>query len=317
MHPFLTTLNIVLPVFAVMALGVLLRRRGIIGQEFLWQTNRLLYLVLLPLLLFYKIGTANFEASFNLALTLGMLAALSLGAMLSYAMAAWSGYPPEDRGSFSQGAFRGNFAYVGLPIVLSAYGEVGFTRAGILMGCLVPFINLYAILVLILPQRQRHPVRRWRLIRRQLLTNPLIIGSAAGILWSLSPLRLPTFIDRSLHMVTGATLPLALLVIGGTFSLRQLQGDLDKAGMASLFKLAAFPALNLLLLSWLGIGGMDLGIAVLLAGTPTAAASFVLAGELDGNPSLTGSIIVLSTLFSALGYTLLLMLLELMHLLPS
>lgn len=317
MQPFFTTLGIVLPVFAVMTLGTMLRRTGLINQDFIRQTNRLIYYALLPLLLFYKISTADFATSFNLKLTLGMIATLSAGAVICYALGYLLGYPPEDRGTFSQGGFRGNLAYVGLPIVLSAYGDTGFTRAGLLMGCLVPIINLWSILVHIIPQRHRHPTRHWQLVRNQLLYNPLIIGAMAGILWNLTGLPMRGIAGNTLHMVTAATLPLALITIGGAFSLRQLQGDLKKAGLASLFKLTVFPLLNLVIVSQLGIHGMDLGIAVLLAGTPTAAASYVLAHELNGNPSLASSIIILSTLFSAVSFTGLLTLLGLMGVVPN
>jgi predicted permease len=317
MQPFFTTFNIVLPVFTVMGLGAILRRRGLLDQTFLRQTNRLLYYLFLPLLLFYKISTADFASSFNPKLTLAMVATLSLGTLISYAIGYCFGYPPEDRGTFSQGCFRGNLAYVGLPIVLSAYGDAGFTRAGLLMGCLVPIINLLSILVHVIAQRDRHPERHWRSVRDQLLYNPLIIGAMAGIFWNLTTLPVPAVAAGTLHMVTTATLPLALLTIGGTFSLQQLQGDLKKAGFASLFKLVVFPLLNLLILFQWGLHGMDLGIAVLLAGTPTAAASYVLAQELNGNARLASSIIVLSTLFSAGTFTLLLMILNVMQLLPG
>ena len=82
-------------------------------------------------------------------------------------------------------------AYVGLPIVLSAYGDTGFTRAGLLMGCLVPIINLWSIVVHIIPQRHQHPTFHWKLVRDQLLYNPLIIGAMAGILWNLTGLAMP------------------------------------------------------------------------------------------------------------------------------
>lgn len=317
MQPLILTLNIVLPVFAIITLGAVLRRTGLIDQAFVIQVNRLLYYIFLPLLLFYKIGTADFASSFNLKLTLAMLATLSLGALLSYTLACLLNYPMEDRGTFSQGAFRGNLAYVGLPIVLSAYGDAGFTKAGMLMGCLVPAINILSILVLIVPQRHRQAATSWNLVRNQLLCNPLIIGATAGIIWGLAKIPMPGMAERSLHMVTAATLPLALVAIGGAFSLQQLQGDLKKAGYASLFKLAAFPLLNLLVVYSLNINGMDLGIAVLLSGTPTAAASYVLAQELHGNPRLASSIIILSTLFSVVSFTGLLMLLGLMGLLPT
>lgn len=317
MQPFLLTLNIVLPVFAIIILGSLLRRTGLIDPPFLKQTNRLLYFILLPLLLFYKIGSADFKTNFNLNLTLAMLGTLALGALLSYGLAIILGCPHKDRGTFSQGAFRGNLAYVGLPIILSAYGDTGFTRAGMLMGCLIPGINLLSILVLILARPNRDSARPGKSFRDQLLYNPLIIGALAGIAWSLFSLPLPGMVKQSLQLITGATLPLALLTIGGTFTLQQLQGDIKTAGMASIFKLALFPLLNLLMIQLFDIHGMDLGIAVLLAGTPTAAASYVLAQNLDGNPPLTSSIIVLSTLFSAVSFTILITILGMLQLLPG
>ncbi len=154
MSLFLNIITIVLPVFMVIGLGYLLRRIRLVNEEFLFQTNRLVYYVALPLLLFYKIGSADFFANFNGALVVGSAAAVAVGFVLSYGYAALRGYPPAARGVFSQGSFRGNLAYVGLAIVLNAYGENAFTRAGILMGFLVPVLNFFAILALLLPHRK-------------------------------------------------------------------------------------------------------------------------------------------------------------------
>src|SRR5512145_825151 len=118
---FVEILTIVLPVFVVIALGTGLRRLRLIDADFLFQTNRLVYYICLPLLLFYKIGTADFAASFNGALVAGSALAIATGCLLSYGYAALRRYPPEARGTFSQGAFRGNLAYVGLAIVMNAY----------------------------------------------------------------------------------------------------------------------------------------------------------------------------------------------------
>ena len=122
---FIDILNIVLPVFIVIALGYLLKRLELIDNAFVHQTN----------LLFYGIGTADFSANFNAALVLASGAAIALGFCISYGYAALRGYPPAARGAFSQGAFRGNLAYVGLAIVMNAYGQTGFARAGIELLC--------------------------------------------------------------------------------------------------------------------------------------------------------------------------------------
>jgi predicted permease len=299
----LNILTIVLPVFFVIGLGYLLRRTGMISADFIFQTNRLVFYVCLPLLLFYKIGTADFSANFNGALVLGSVATIATGFCISYGYAALRRYPPASRGAFSQGSFRGNLAYIGLAIVLNAYGEVGFTKGGILMGFLVPTLNLFAILALLLPHRANDGPRGAKFWLRQIAGNPLIIASFAGIGWSFFRLPIPVIAERSLHIATGMTLPLALIAIGGSFSLERLRGDLVRAGFATGIKLVWLPLLATFFLTLLGVHGEDLGIGVLMAGTPAATATYIMAHQMKGDAELAGAIVMMSTLLSALTYS--------------
>lgn len=309
MNLFQETIVIVLPVFLIIGLGTLLKQLKLFDDRFLHQTNRLVYVVFLPLLLFHKISSANFTQFFNLPLVLGSSLVIVLGFCVSYGYAAWRRYPAAIHGSFSQGAFRGNLAYVGLAICLNAYGETGLTSAGILMGFLVPVLNLFAILALTLPHRHqaRADAPGWL---GQLLLNPLIIASFLGIAWSFWELPVPVIIDRSLQIASGLALPLALLAIGGSFSLRRIRGDLQPAALSSAIKLFLLPLLALLLLKSFGVSGRDLGIGILLAATPAATATYIMAYELKGNAELAGSIVMFSTLASAVSYTLILLLMK-------
>jgi hypothetical protein len=303
MSLFLEIITIVLPVFLVIALGYLLKRLGLIDSAFLHQTNRLVYYIALPLLLFYKIGTADFGTSFNGALVIGSSLAIAAGFLLSYGYATLRRYPPEARGTFSQGAFRGNLAYIGLAIVFNAYGEEGFTRAGILMGFLVPVLNFLAIVALLLPHRGEDGGRSSVFWIRQIALNPLIVASFIGIAWSFFQLPLPTILDRTLNISTGMALPLALIAIGGSFSLAKLKGDMIRAGFAAGIKIVCLPLIAAALLTALNVRGMDLSIGVLMAGTPAATATYIMAHEMKGDAELAGSIVMISTLLSVFTYT--------------
>jgi len=309
MQQFIDIANIVLPVFLVIGLGYLLRRIKVIEQPFLLQINRLVFYVSLPLLLFYKIGQADFVANFNPILVGGSMLVIFLTFVMAYAWGLVRRDPPATRGSFTQAAFRCNLAYMGLAIAFNAYGEEGLTRAGILMGFLVPVLNLFAILALTLPHRN-HNRSEGKLWLRQLALNPLILASFAGILWSFLNLPLPVILDRGLNIATGMTLPLALLAIGASFSLAKLKGDLYQALAATGFKTVLMPLLAALLLTLFGVRGMDLGIGVIFAGAPAATANYIMAQQLKGDAELAGSIVMLSTLVSALTYTFALLLLR-------
>jgi len=300
---FYEILTIVFPVFLVIGLGYGLKRLRLIDNDFLFQTNRLVYYVCLPLLLFYKIGSADFFANFNAPLVIGSALAIAAGFSISYVYAALRRYPPQARGTFCQGSFRGNLAYVGLAIVFYAYGGEGLTRAGILMGFLVPVLNFFAILALLMPHRKTATSQGWKLWVKQIALNPLIIASFAGILWSFFALPMPVVLDRTLQIATGMTLPLALVAIGGGFSLEKLKGDLVMAGFATGIKIIWLPLLATLILRYMGITGQDLAIGVLMAGTPTATATYIMAHQMKGDAELAGSIVMMSTLLSAFTYT--------------
>ncbi len=307
MQLFSETITIVLPIFLVIGLGTLLKQFKLVDDTFLNLANRLVYVVFLPLLLFYKIGTADFSHFFNGPLVIGSSLVIVLGFFLTYFYTGWANYSPAVRGSFCQGSFRGNLAYIGLAICLNAYGEDGLTKAGILMGFLVPVLNLFAILALLLPHQEENKGQLPNLILQTIL-NPLIIASFLGIIWSYWTLPIPIIIDHSLKIITGLTLPLALLAIGGGFSFVRLKGDLKHAGLASTVKLILLPLLAVFLLVPLGVTGTDLGVGILMAGTPAATATYIMAQQMRGDAELAGSIVMLSTLVSAFSYTLLLLL---------
>lgn len=302
---------IVLPVFLVVALGFSLRGTGLVDADFLYQLNRLIYYVALPALLFYKIAAADFSASFNPMMLVGMVLAITLVFGLSYLYGAVRNYPVATRGAFCQGSFRGNCAYIGLAIVFNAYGEEGFAIAGIILGFLVPLFNFLAVVALQLPQNQgRHKLGSSFWIH-QIALNPLIIASFVGVLWSSLGNALPVVLERSLAILTGMSLPLALIAIGASFSPEKLKGEMVKAGLAVAIKIIGMPLLAALILHQLGVSSMELGVGVLLAASPTATASYIMAQQLKSDAELTGSIIMLSTLLSVFSYTICLYVLKL------
>lgn len=305
-------IEIVLPVFLIIILGYGIRRVGLVDDNFFQQTNGLVFYIGLPILLFYKIGTADFNTSFNGKLVLATGSAVGCCFLLAYLYATWRKYPPPVHGAFCQGAFRGNLAYIGLAMVYNAYGDPGLASAGILLGFLVPSLNFFAILALILPQQQQQT--DLLKITREVLLNPLILASLAGILWSFFHLPMPVFLDRSLHIASGMTLPLALIAIGGNFSPRRLKGDIPKAALATGLKLLLMPLISASFMMILGITGLDFAIGLLMAGAPTAVATYIMADKMGADSELAGSIVMMATGFSAFSYTLLLLVLQMYNL---
>ena len=303
----LNVLEIVLPVFLVIGLGYTLRRQGLVDGNFFQQVNKLVFNVCLPLLLFYKIAGADFSTNFNFRLVLATSAGVACCFIITYLYGKWRNFSPSVHGSFCQGSFRGNLAYIGLAIVFNAYGDSGLTRAGILIGFLVPVLNFFAIFALLLPQQKRTSYSE---IGKQIIINPLILASLFGIFWSFLSLPIPTILDRSLNIATGMTLPLALLSIGGSFSLKKLKGDIWKAALATTMKLLVLPLMTAAFMMLLNVSGLDFAIGLLMAGAPTAVSTYIMACHMKADGELAGTIVMLATALSAVSYTLLLLCLK-------
>lgn len=308
MNQFFEILSIVLPVFIVVGLGYGVKKSAMVDRDFLFQLNKLIFYLALPLLLFYKIATADFSVSFNGRLVCGLVLTVFVGFFLSYVFGVVKKSSPALRGTFSQCAFRGNLAYVGLAIVFNAYGETGLATAGIILGFVVPALNFFSIVALLLPH-QDSKIKPLFLMQ-QIVLNPLIIASLLGVFWCFFKLPIPVVFDRALHIVTGMALPLALISIGASFSLEKLRGDLYQTFLATGFKLVLMPLLAAVILNVLGVSGQDLAVGVLLMGTPAATAAYIMSQQMRGDAELAGAIIMLSTLVSVVTYTLILAVLK-------
>ncbi len=294
-------LQAVLPVFLVIAIGAAARRFRFIGEPFIDTANRLVYYLLLPALLFYKIGTSNFREAFNAPLVIGGYVATVATFLIATLLSRNMGITPGERGSFVQGAVRANLAYVGLPVVFSAVGDTGLLKAGILLGFMVPLINSLAIVALVTPHAdgERRARENAGQVAYQLAINPVLLSAFIGILWSLFKIPLPALAGRTLAILSGTTLPLALLCLGGSFSFERARTGFRLAAIAAGIKILLMTALAVALYRWLGLAGDDLRVGVIMMGCPTAVVTYVMASQLKGDTDLAGTIIVVSTAASA------------------
>ncbi|WP_017904326.1 AEC family transporter [Pseudomonas asplenii] len=293
---FLDTLTITAPVFAMLFLGVALKRVGWINDNFIHTASALVFNVTMPALLFLGILHADLHS----ALKPGVLGYFVVATLVTFAGAwGWAIWrcPKEDRGIYTQGAFRGNNGVIGLALAASMYGDYGISLGAILAALVILFYNTLSTIVLAVysPVIKSDP---WS-ISKSVLSNPLIISVIAAAPFAYFQIGLPGWLETSGNYLAQMTLPLALICIGGTLSLAALRKSGDTALSASLVKMVGLPLFSTLG-AWLcGFRGAELGILFLYFGSPTAAASFVMARTANGNHELAAAIIVITTLMAA------------------
>ncbi|MBN1442805.1 MAG: AEC family transporter, partial [Planctomycetes bacterium] len=277
------TFDTLAPIFAITAIGWLLRRSAFLPPECFRGMNRLTFYVGLPALLFVKVATAGPGGSRMLPVMWVMLAALALLILIGYA-ASWAmRLPRRSIGAFVQACWRGNLAYVGLPVIL--YSLPGGETAGggsweglaiLAIAPVIPVYNVLGVLVLLAPGAGEARVSPWRLILRG-LTNPLVIACIAGALFPLAGWTLPHSVSRTCDALGQMALPLALLGLGATLGAAGWRGSRRAAVVAAAIKCGLAP-----LIGWgvglaLGLGPEEMRIALIYLATPSAALSFVMA----------------------------------------
>ena len=316
MEKIIETLVVCVPVFAVMAVGKLLERRGFMNTGRRHFVNELVYRLALPALIFNEVARQRFGSFFNPALVGIPLLVILLLVVLGAVWVRFMKYRGGFAAAFVFGTFWANVTYMGFPLARNAFGAEGLARAAIYNAFVMPvFIALGYLLVAAYGGGHTVSVKDKL---RQAMLNPIILAALAGVavaataeFWRLpdGSLGLPAFALAALRLISsflvllgGMGLPLALLSIGAALHGGNFVAYRKALAAVVCFKLVVFP-----LLVWSGIriffpqaDPVVLGVAVLLSATPNAVASYVVACQIGVEEGFVSAMLVLSTGLSVL-----------------
>jgi len=283
-------------------MGVLLKQFHLTNETFLKTSDKLIYFIFFPIMLFWKIGGASAAT----AIDWNFCAAVICAVVCVYVLSTIFIHLKVARfqaGSFSQSCYRFN-TYIGVAIVMNALGEEGLRRFGVLIGFIIPIINVLAVSTLIWFSAGQFTLRqRVRFSLKALVSNPLILACFAGIVFSQAKLSFPVFLDNTFNLTSLVTLPLALLSIGGVLTLKNLQGYFKLSLTASLFKLVILPAVGYFFMKLFGVADLSFRVGMVYFALPTSTAIYVLSSQLHSDTELASAAIVLSTILSFVSLT--------------
>ncbi len=296
------------PVFALLFLGSLLKRFKLTNDDFLKTSDRLVYFIFFPALLFWKIGGSDTDSSVSWNLCISGIASITAVYLISAAALKIFNVPHFKAGTFSQSCYRFN-TYIGMAIVFNALGDEGVKHFGILIGFVIPFINVLAVSTLIWYSGKSVSFREriWVTVK-EIITNPLIIACVTGLLYARSINRFPLFLDNAFRLSASVALPLALLSIGGALTLRSLKGNLFFSVVASIIKLLILPVVGYFMLKLFHVSGIPFQVGMIYFTLPASASIYILSAQLNSDIELASAAVVLSTVLSFFSLTVGLML---------
>ena len=294
----------IIPIFIIIIIGWFARWRGFIPPEFISPANRLVYYIAIPAMIFHSISKASLKTQFD-----ATVLAITLLSVLAVFAVAWSAGKINrvrrgQRGTFIQTAFHGNLGYIGLAVAYYFLGNEGFVRASIIAGFIMILQNFLAVVALQINSDKPSATGNRFEVALRILGNPVILSAMAGILFSLSGLRVPIIIDRSLDILSDFALPMALLVIGGSLTFELMQLRILRVLSSGFMKLILLPGLGFALYRLFGLASQDYLPGLILLASPTATIAYVMAKEMNGDTDFAVAAISISTMFSAITFTL-------------
>lgn len=287
----MNTALLLLPDFALILLGVAIRRWMHLGDHFWNGVEKLVYFILFPALLVNAIIKTRLDLGAALPLLGTAFAAMLGGMLLGLLPRVFVKLPPLVFASVFQCAYRFN-SYIALAVAGMLFGSPGIATMGLIVGAAVPLANFVSVWML-----ARHGESGlWREVAR----NPLIWGTLTGFLLNLAGFVPPQALQAFLGRLADASIALGLIAVGAALRLEGTPGLRGISIWLVLVKLLALPLIAALVGYALGLQGLNYQIVVLFAALPTASSAYILAMRMGGDGRSVAWLISATTLASML-----------------
>jgi len=293
--------NVAIPVFAIMLAGYLAGRFRLLGTDASSALNTFVYWFALPPVLFLSMARVPFEQIFNWPFLWAYIIGKALAALLAVIVSRWVfGNSFSATTLHTLTATFGNTGYMGIPLMLAAYGSGGTLPAIITtaFGSAI-IIGLAILLVEFGEGETSRPGKALRDAVVAVLKGPLFIATIAGIVWQASGLALPEWLVNFGSLMGDAAGPCPLFAMGLFLVGKPLSSGVGEVGWMVVLKLFIHPALTWLLAVY--VFDLELEMlrgVVLMAALPTGALSFVVAQRYGVFVQRSSAAILFSTVAS-------------------
>ncbi len=287
--------SVVCPICLMMALGYFLRRINILQDATNRSINNLCFKAFLPVLLFVNVYNSDFATDFSLGLILFGVACMVIAfAALMFIVPLFE-KSDKRRGVIVQGVMRSNFILFGLPVTIAVFGESNASVTAILISFIVPLINILSVIALEVYSGKRTSLKR---ILLGVATNPLVVAAVIAFAFVLLGVRMPAILTKTLTDISRIATPLALILLGGSFTFTGALRNIKTLCVCVTSKLVVIPAICLSIAIALGFRDRELMALFSMIASPTAVASFTMAQSAGADSDLAGEIVVMTSIAS-------------------
>lgn len=298
------SLNATVPVFMMMVFGWFVRKVNLLDEHSTAQINKFVFRTTLPVLLFMDLSTADFRAVWDTKFVIFCITAtlISVGIAFIY---SFLNKDKSERGEIIQASYRSSAAILGIAFVKNIYGEAAM--AALMIVGTVPIYNIIAVITLSLTSPDKDNAKSGKTLfmntLKGIVTNPIILGIAVGIIWSLLKIPQPVILSKSVSYLANMATPLSLIALGASFRVEDAKGKLPVTLGIVFIKLILFCAVFLPVAVKLGFRDEKLIAILVMLGSATTGSCFVMSKNFGHKGTITAFAVMLTTLCSAFTLT--------------
>lgn len=302
MENLIFCLNATIPIFFTLLLGYFFRRIGLFDDAFVSRMNKFVFVAALPVLLFQDIAQVDIYKVWDLKMVIFCFVITSLSITISVLLSLFL-HPSDIRGEFIQASYRSSAAILGIAVIQNLYGNAGMAPLMIIAS--VPLYNVMAVVVLSVFKPGQGQLDRTALKKtlKGIVTNPIILGIAAGMVWSLLRFPFPKILDSTVGNLAKTATPLGLMAMGGSLRFGKAFSRLKASVVCTFMKLVGYEALFLPLAISRGFTRDKLVSIIIMLGSASTVSCFVMAKNMDHEGSFTSGVVLLTTLLSSFTLT--------------
>ena len=302
MENLIFSLNATIPIFLMMLLGMLFRKLGWMDEVFAAKMNKFVFLVPLPVLLFEQLATVDFSEVWDIKFILFCFMVTAISITISTLISLlWK--DRSIKGEFIQATYRSSAALLGIAFIQNIYGTAGMAPLMIIGS--VPLYNIMAVVVLSVfkPGNNSFDKALVKKTLKGIVTNPIIIGIVAGVVWSALKLPMPLILHKTVSSIGATATPMGLMSMGATFEMKKATSKMKPTLVAVFMKLVGFCAIFLPVAAMLGFRNEQLIAILVMLGSATTVSCFVMARNMGHEGTLSSGVIMMTTLLSAFTLT--------------
>lgn len=293
----------ILSIILMIAIGYVLKRIDFLSDDDVPTLNNIVIYILLPCMIF----SALYSADLSLLPKLGTLPFIILASsfvtgIISYLILKRLKLPDIQLWSVLVTVMIANTAFMGYPINLGIYGHEGFLRAIFCdIATLITFLLLSFLLVLKFGGSVRTAVKK-------IVFFPSLWAIVLGIILNLLNIPIGPVLDNTISYLGNGAIPLIMLSLGISIDLAGIKRSKAMIIFTSIMKLAFFPLIAFLIVSFLGFSGLDFKVSIIEAAMPSGMMSLILAISYRLDYELTSDCILINTVISLVTLPLIIML---------